>query len=167
MVLYIVRHAEAEERCEAVADEWRHLTEKGRRTAATMASEIADLGPKPRQIITSPLTRAVQTAEIMAGFACRKLSVEASTLLLPGGEVTALIDYLSTCSSERVMLVGHEPQLGSLVATLLGRDLHVELKKGACIALKLGNYLEQAEFLWYLAPKSKPVTSFKKAFQTK
>jgi phosphohistidine phosphatase len=65
------------------------------------------------------------------------------------------------------MLVGHEPQLGSLVATLRGRDNEpVTLNKGACVALKLdpADDDNKACFLWYLAPGKKRVTSFKKAF---
>jgi phosphohistidine phosphatase len=68
------------------------------------------------------------------------------------------------------MLVGHEPQLGSLVAALLGReDAAIPLKKGACVALVLDPDMDDtpADFLWYLAPGRKRVTSFKKAFPQK
>lgn len=168
MVLYVVRHAEAEERAENRPDEWRHLTDKGRKAAALTAKAIAGLGPKPRLILTSPLTRAVQTAEIAVGFACRKYRVRASTLLLPGSDVAELVEYLKTCDgAKRVMLVGHEPQLGELVATLLGREEGIGLGKGACVALKLGRGEKPAEFLWYLAPGKKPIASIRKAFRLK
>src|SRR5664279_329445 len=139
MVVYVMRHAEAVEGIDTLQDEWRYLTENGRSAAEKVCSSIAKIGRKPRLTITSPLTRAVQTAEIAAGKACRKNVVVASGLLLPGADVSELISYMKGCGeSKRVMLVGHEPQLGSLVASLLGReDEAISLKKGACVALVL------------------------------
>ena len=168
MFLYVMRHAEAVEGSDILQDEWRYLTEKGRSTAEKMSSSIAKIGPKPRLTITSPLTRAVQTAEIAAEKACRKNVVVASALLLPGADVAELVAHLKDCGdAKRVMLVGHEPQLGSLVARLLGRDdATVMLKKGACAALELDPDKDDkpAGFLWYLVPGKKIITSFKKAF---
>jgi phosphohistidine phosphatase len=171
MVVYVMRHAEAVEGSDTLLDEWRYLTEKGRSTTEKMSSEITKIGPKPRLTITSPLTRAVQTAEIAAEKACRKNVVVASGLLLPGADISDLVTYLKECKeckeAKRVLLVGHEPQLGSLVAILLGRhDEAISLKKGACVALELDPDMDDtsAGFLWYLAPGKKRVTSFKKAF---
>jgi phosphohistidine phosphatase len=167
MILYVLRHAEAVEGSDTLRDEWRYLTEKGRAAAEKMSAAIAKYGPKTRLTITSPLTRAVQTAEIAAQKACRKNVVVASELLLPGGDIGELVGYLKGCrDAKRVMLVGHEPQLGSLVAALLGLDdAAVSLKKGACVTLKLDPGSDKpAGFLWYLAPGRKRITSFKRAF---
>jgi phosphohistidine phosphatase len=168
MILYIMRHAEAVDGSDTVPDEWRYLTEKGRSAAEKISSAIAKIGPKPRLTITSPLTRAVQTAEIAAEKACRKNVVIASSLLLPGADISELVTYLKGCGdAKRVMLVGHEPQLGSLVSNLIGReDGAIELKKSACVALELdsGKENKSADFLWYLAPGKKRNTSLKKAF---
>ena len=168
MILYVVRHAEAVEGSDTLQDEWRFLTENGRLAAKKTSSSISRFGPKPRLTITSPLTRAVQTAEIAAENACRKNVIVASELLLPGADISELVAHLKSCrDAKRVMLVGHEPQLGSLVATLLGReDETISLKKGSCVTLKLDPDTEgkPASFLWYLAPGKKRVTSFKKAF---
>ena len=171
MIVYIVRHAEAVEESDTLQDEWRYLTENGRSAAEEMCLSIAKIGRKPRLTITSPLTRAVQTAEIAAGKACRKNVVIASGLLLPGADISELITYLKGCGeAKRVMLVGHEPQLGSLVATLLGRkDAAISLIKGACVALELDPEKDDKSvaFLWYLVPGKKWITSFKKAFPQK
>jgi phosphohistidine phosphatase len=171
MIVYVMRHAEAVEGNENLQDGWRYLTEKGRSTAEKMSSSIARTGPKPRLTITSPLTRAVQTAEIVAEKACRKNVVVASQLLLPGAGTAELVTYLKGCTdAKRVLLVGHEPQLGSLVAALLGReDEAISLKKGACVALELdpAKADKPATFLWYLLPGRKSMSSFKKAFPQK
>jgi len=168
MILYVVRHAEAVEGSDTLQDQWRYLTEKGRAAAKKTCALIARTGPKPRLIITSPLTRAVQTAEIVAEKACRKNMVVASELLLPGADIGELIAHLKGCrDAKRVMVVGHEPQLGTLVATLVGReDDTISLKKGSCVVLKLDPNTDDkpAAFLWYLAPGKKRTTSFKKAF---
>lgn len=168
MILYVVRHAEAVEESDTLQDQWRFLTEEGRSSAKKMSSSIAKYGPKTRLTITSPLTRAVQTAEIMAEKACHKNVVVASELLLPGADTGNLITHLKGCrDARRVMLVGHEPQLGLLVAKLLGcEDNVISLKKGACVTLKLNpdTHDKPAAFLWYLAPGKKRTTSFKKAF---
>jgi len=168
MVVYVMRHAEAVEGSDALQDEWRYLTENGRSAAEKVSSAISKIGPKPRLTITSPLTRAVQTAEIAAEKACRKNIVIASELLLPGADIGELVEYLKGCrDAKRVLLVGHEPQLGLLVATLLGReDMAISLKKGACVALELDPDKDDkpAGFLWYLAPGKKWASSIKKAF---
>ena len=144
------------------------LTEKGRASAKEMSASISKFGPKTRLTITSPLTRAVQTAEIVAEKACRKNVVVASTMLLPEADIRELVAYLkSGTDARRVMVVGHEPHLGRLVATLLGQaDEAVSLSKGACVALKLEQESDDksASFLWYLAPGRKRISSFKKAF---
>jgi len=168
MILYVMRHAEAVDGSDTLQDEWRYLTEKGRSTAEKMSSSIGRIGPKPRLIITSPLTRAAQTAEIAAEKACRKNVVIASELLLPGADVSELASFLKGLKDDkRVMVVGHEPQLGSLVAALLGCEGEtVSLRKGACVALELDPKKDDkpADFLWYLDPGRKRITSFKKAF---
>jgi len=168
MILYVMRHAEAVEANDTLQDEWRYLTEKGRTAAEKVSSAVAKSGPKPRLTITSPLTRAVQTAEIAAQKACRKNIVVSSALLLPGADVTELVSHLKSFKdAKRVMLVGHEPQLGSLIARLLGNeDGTVLLKKSSCVALKLDLNTDDkpASFLGYLAPGKKRTTSFKKAF---
>jgi phosphohistidine phosphatase len=171
MVVYVLRHAEAVEGSDSLQDEWRYLTEKGRSAAEKMSSAIAKFGPKPRLTITSPLTRAVQTAEIAAEKACRRNVVVASEMLLPGADISELVTYLKGCgNAQRVLLVGHEPQLGLLVASLLGhKGEDISLKKGACVALELDPKKDgkPAGFLWYLAPGKKCVSSFKKAFPQK
>jgi phosphohistidine phosphatase len=171
MIVYIMRHAEAVEGNDTLQDEWRYLNENGRSAVEKMSSSIAKIGRKPRLTITSPLTRAVQTAEIAAGNACRKNKVIACSLLLPGADISELIAYLKSCKdAKRVLLVGHEPQLGSLVATLLGEeDRAISLKKGACVALELDPEKDDkpVAFLWYMVPGKKWIRSFKKAFPQK
>lgn len=166
MILYVIRHAEATERSKMLPDEWRYLTKHGRSTVKKMRSRIAKTGPQPRLIITSPLVRAVQTAEILAEKFQRKDVVVASGLLQPGANINQLIKYLkSHKDTDCIMVVGHEPFLSLLVTELLGRTNDtISLKKAACVALKIHDKNKKTNFLWYLAPGKKSTSSFKKAF---
>ena len=173
MILYVLRHGEAVERSDGLNDEWRYLTEQGRADINKVIERVADHGHKPRLILSSPLVRAVQTAEIAAGRACRKNRTLITELLQPDGDEDELIRYiLQHSETKRVMIVGHEPQLGSLVASLLDRSDPIALKKGSCFALELNIDKDEtspalekpATFLWYVVPGKKIMKSLKKAF---
>jgi phosphohistidine phosphatase len=170
MILYVLRHAEAVAANGALPDEWRYLTDKGIKSAIKISQNMARFGRKPRLIITSPLVRAVQTAQISATFAARKNKVIVSGLLLADSDLGDLQDFLRTHDkAKRVMVVGHEPQLGSLVAALLQKEGTISLAKCSCTALAFDsdNADKPARFLWYAAPGKKRATSLKKAFEHK
>ena len=167
MVLYVLRHAEAVVATDDLPDEWRYLTETGVRSVVKVTQNISKYGRKPRLIISSPLVRAVQTAQIAAAYACRRSEVIVSGLLRADGDPGELRDFLRThAKAKRLMVVGHEPHLGSLVAGLLQKEGSILLKKGGCVALEFDaeNSGEPARFLWYMVPGKMPVTSLKKAF---
>jgi phosphohistidine phosphatase len=173
MILYVLRHGEAVEKTNGITDEWRYLTEQGRADINKVIERIADHGHKPRLILSSPLVRAAQTAEIATWRACRKNRTIITELLQPGGDMDELTRHiLLQKDAKRVMIVGHEPLLGSLVASLLDTSDPVALKKGSCVALELdidkdgtNPALEKpAMFLWYIVPGKKIMKSPKKAF---
>jgi len=173
MILYVLRHGEAVEGSDGISDKWRYLTEKGRADVNKVVERIGDHGHKPRLILSSPLVRAVQTAEIAAGQACRKNRTLITPLLQPGSDLDELTSHiLEQRDAKRVMIVGHEPLLGYLVAALLGTSDPIELKKGSCAALELDfdkngtkpQFEKPATFLWYIAPGKKIMKSLKKAF---
>jgi phosphohistidine phosphatase len=174
MILYVLRHGEAVERADGGGDEWRYLTEQGRADVRKVIERVTACGHKPRMILSSPLVRAVQTAEIAAQHACRKNKTIIAEPLQPDGNLEELTRHiLEHKDAKRVMVVGHEPLLGSLVAALLDTPNPVALKKGGCVALELdidkeGTQLKNpATFLWSIAPGKKIVKSCKKAFAGK
>jgi phosphohistidine phosphatase len=173
MILYVLRHGEAVEGSDGISDEWRYLTEQGRADINKVVERIADHGHKPRLILSSPLVRAVQTAEIAARRACRKNSTLITALLQPGSDLDELTRHiLQQKDAKRVMIVGHEPLLGNLVAALLDTRDPTTLKKSSCVALELdidkdetNPALEKpATFLWHIVPGKKIMKSLNKAF---
>ena len=122
MRIYIVRHGEAEFAALGSSDAERHLTAKGRRQAERVGAALRVLGEVPAVVLTSPLPRARQTAELAVKAMADKRSrppIRVLDRLAPGayaGDVLAAIP----AEPQSVMLVGHQPTLGALVGALIG-----------------------------------------------
>lgn len=165
MELYLVRHAEAVERAEGLEDGVRWLTSKGRSAMRAMAARLRRKQVRPSLLITSPLTRAVQTAELLLPEMGKKVRLIADLRLAADGTVD---DILGLLSEQRgagdLLLVGHEPLLSRLAAALLRAEPAFRFGKGACLALQLrANAEKPAKFLWYAPPKGTTIRSAKKA----
>jgi phosphohistidine phosphatase len=158
MQLYLVRHAIAVDGGEGLPDAFRALSDKGRRRFQKTARTFGRLGHKVDLILTSPLVRAVQTAEILAG-ATRHREVAVLEELDPKFDVEALRKAVESRAgrSAAVALVGHEPQLSSFLSALSGvPQADVDLKKGAIVridAAALGER-ESVAVRWWLKPKT-------------
>lgn len=166
MEIYLVRHAEALERQEGLADEVRHLTQKGRKHAAKQGRRLKKIKVRPELIISSPMVRAVQTAELLAAEIGRKAIVAAhADLQLTADPETVIAMIRETGRLQAVMLVGHEPQLSRVAALLLGYEQVAPLQKGSCLALSWKPEKEDrhARFEWYAACDRKLITSPRKA----
>lgn len=119
MDLYLLRHGEAGE---APRDEDRDLTPRGHEQARAVAVGIAWLGLEFDTILTSPLPRARQTAEPVAAALGTRLD-EAPPLVT--GRTPAMALALLTGCGERVLLVGHEPQLSGIVRAVTSGRIHM------------------------------------------
>jgi len=139
-MLYLVRHAAAEEQREGRSDDERTLTAEGIRKFRKAARGIVRLlGELPPEVIlTSPLVRARQTAELLVeAFDAAKVKVELRGLaaLGPPG---ALGKLLKESRGQDTMAVGHEPILSEWIGELcFGGAGNLELKKGALAAVEL------------------------------
>lgn len=155
MIVYFVRHGIAEE-----ADAWqgsdaeRPLTTKGRAKMVDAGKRLADLEIKPDAIVTSPLVRARQTAEIVAKALRASGALTEDERLAGGfnrhGLAGILKDYVSAKS---VMLVGHEPAMSAVIGHAIG-DGRVEMKKGAVACVEFSDPASpRGELLWLAPPK--------------
>ena len=158
MHLLVVRHGVAEER-ETWApkdDGLRPLTDAGKKKMKEAAKGLRALVPRIDVVATSPLTRAKQTATILAK-AYDKGAPVLVDALAPGQRPPALLPWLRTQATQKtVAIVGHEPGLGSLVSWLTAGSERsfMELGKGGASLLDLGERIEagDAMLFWLLRP---------------
>jgi phosphohistidine phosphatase len=154
--LYVMRHGAAEDQSESGADGDRALTPAGRERTRGVGKALADAGEAPVLIITSPLVRAVQTAEIVAlvtKLGEREGTVEVRRAVAPGGDGVRLVHKLASEQRKRVMLVGHEPDLSALVASLTG-SFERPFEKSMVVALSLPPEGGRARLRFVLEPKT-------------
>lgn len=121
MRLYLLRHATATD--VAPSDEGRVLTQEGREEARVAGAALAKMGVKPSHILSSPLVRARQTAEIAAKALKFPKDIELIDELKNNISTTALLRALKSCVSDgHVLLVGHMPSLSEHLAAFIGSE---------------------------------------------
>lgn len=158
--LFIIRHAIAYDRDVAKwpNDDERPLTEDGIRRFREVARGLKWLVDAPDELLTSPLTRARQTAAILHERAAFPAASEIDALR-PDTEIAALIRALQKRTVERIAVVGHEPDLSQLIGALVGgknaRGL-VQMKKGAVaqIGFERGIKAGAGQLLALLPPRA-------------
>lgn len=155
--LYMIRHGVAEARGEAWPDDAkRPLTAKGKSRLAKSMRGLACAGVQVDVVLTSPLVRARQTAEIVAAAFDPRPHIVVVDSLAPGGSYQAVLADLEKQSRRtKIALVGHEPDLGELAARLAGSRRAWEFKKGAACridihSLPLGG---PGSLRWFLTPR--------------
>jgi phosphohistidine phosphatase len=158
--LYIMRHGLAALRAAATVldDAKRPLTPEGRQKMRGIAAGLANLGLDVDWIVSSPLVRAVETAELVGQALASKPPLELCDALRPGGSGEALITFLAKRRDRRrVLVVGHEPDLGELAARLIGagRNASMPFKKGGCclITFTLFPPKSPGRLIWWLTPR--------------
>lgn len=132
-----MRHGPAEDGSPTGRDADRALTTPGRDRVRAVTKALVDEDEGPAAIVSSPLVRAVQTAEIVATHTKPERAVEIRREMAPGGDMLALIDELFREDRKRVMVVGHEPDLSMLVGRLTGRPLTMGMAKAMVVGVKL------------------------------
>jgi phosphohistidine phosphatase len=139
MELMLIRHAKAEDHGHPMGDGARALTEKGRMQSAKVGAFLEENGWVPDLILTSPLVRARETAEIVAETSGADAPVLQEWLacgMAPEEALQELAAYDTTC--RRVAIVGHEPDFSSLIGHIMGsRHSWVRVKKASVILLRI------------------------------
>ncbi len=155
MKLYLLRHGIAYER-----EQWhnndfdRPLTPEGKTRMARQAIAIAKMDLALDAILTSPLVRAYQTAEIVAQELKQldRLAQEARLGLDFNASELAKILRAHT-NARALMLVGHEPGMSETISYLIGGG-RVEMKKGALACIELNDPLHlHGTLVWLASPK--------------
>jgi phosphohistidine phosphatase len=148
--LYVVRHADAEPR--KTTDEERRLTPKGERQAAKIGQFCAKQEFAVGPIFSSPLVRAVQTAELLAKPLGIDVKIERGlTAGMTPARLRAFLREQHSCDS--LLIVGHEPDLSQAVADLLGcAPDRLRVKKATLLRLSFEEAKLELATLDFLVP---------------
>ncbi len=125
MKIYLVRHGDAIDYATPglASDEERWLTESGREEVEWTARILERLGVNPDLILSSPLVRARQTAEIIGEIIGPSETPEFSDNLIHGGSFPGLLEDIAGHGSPgEVVLTGHMPSIGELIGWLCWAD---------------------------------------------
>ena len=156
--LFLIRHGIAEERGDAWPDDAkRPLSEDGIERFQKSARGLARLDVWIDVVLTSPLVRARQTAEIVASAFDPRPSIITIESLAPGGSYASLVADLEKHGRKtRIALVGHEPGIGELGARLIGSRHSFEFKKGAVCRIDVDEIppVGPGDLRWFLTPKA-------------
>ena len=160
MHLLIVRHAIAEDR-EAFAsrghlDSERPITSAGIKRMIKAAAGLREVAPRLDHLVTSPFTRAAQTADIVAK-ALGLPHPDTVDLLTPERHPHEFLDWLKTQPPVNgVGVVGHEPHLGQLISWCLTGNIHAhfDLTKGGVALVDFRDTPEEGKgaLCWLLTP---------------
>jgi len=157
MELYLLRHGVAEDGNAHRPDADRGLTNEGRRKLRQVLESASAAGLVPSLILTSPLKRAVQSAEIAQDVLKYKDQLLLTKALIPGATVEQVWDEIRLHRDQStLLLVGHNPLFSELSGYLLGSgDLQVDFKKGAILRIDLDHFPSKPKGVlrWYLTAK--------------
>jgi phosphohistidine phosphatase len=154
MELYLLRHGEAELRSPSKKDDERALTDKGKRDVQRVAERVKKAKIKPDVVLTSPLRRAKETAEIAAEVLGLKRILETKSLS-PEASPQVLWKELATIEhADHVILAGHEPNISHLAQFLLASKVPLDFKKGAMMRISIAREATPKGVLkWMITPK--------------
>jgi phosphohistidine phosphatase len=149
MELYFLRHGEADWPNWNKSDDERPLTKRGKKEMREVGKFLDRLKARPDLIVTSPLPRAAQTAEVAADYLKAKLRRD--ELLAPGFGMTNLRTVLKRHRAKVLMLVGHEPDFTNIISGLTGASL--KLSKAGVALVDIDPEAEEGKLLWLFPPK--------------
>jgi phosphohistidine phosphatase len=149
MQLYFLRHGEADWPGWTKPDDERPLTDFGKKEVRQVAKFLSRLKVKADLIVTSPLPRALQTAEVAADELKTKLRQDEA--LEPGFGISELRTVVKRHGSKVLMLVGHEPDFSSVISALTGAFL--KLSKAGVVLVDIDLETEKGRLLWLFPPK--------------
>jgi len=133
--VFLIRHAAAVDETLELRDPFRHLTPAGREQAKSLGDRLRWHDCSPSHIWTSPLVRAVQTAELVAAGLQIATAVDVLPQLAPGESARAVKKALEALPADaHVVLVGHEPGLSGIGEVLLGGEL-AQLAKAEAVRI--------------------------------
>ncbi len=156
MELYLLRHGIAEDKRPGGSDAERSLTAEGKEKLKRVLLRARASGVEPSVILSSPLVRAMQTAEIAAGALGYSGKIVRTETLLPEAAPEAVWGEIrARREAKALLLTGHEPHMSAAVAYLTGSPgLAVDFKKGALVRIDVDrlNGEPRGVLKWMITP---------------
>ena len=137
MRIYLVRHGDAVPEEDAGSDRDRWLSPKGRENARILGRLLREQRVEPDVILSSPLPRAVQTAELLAQALDYFGVVTSLRCLEPSAQPRVAASEIMARGAT-VLVVSHEPAISSLGSYLLGRPAFPQFRTAQCCAIEDG-----------------------------
>lgn len=159
MELCIIRHGLAGTNLEDEAQDYqRPLTKKGKEKLKGIAKGLKDMKIYFNAILTSPLLRALESAEIIHAYCGATEEVMICDLLQPGSSYSKLSKLLNELHEyEKIAIIGHEPFLSGFACYCLSNSKNpfINLKKGGALMLETDKAIKpgQCTLSWLMEPK--------------
>lgn len=153
MDLFLIRHAHAVDG-DGMRDDDRPLSKEGRKQALDVGGALAKQRVRFARIVTSPLVRAVETAELVAVTLGFEGGLDVHDAMRPDGSWKHLLREVLEAhdGAEPLALVGHEPTIGHFLSKLL-QQKGLSMSKGAVVRLDWHDADTPANVVWTLLPK--------------
>lgn len=147
MKVYLIRHAHAVDGEDLGRDEQRYLSQRGRRAAREVGGVLRQKQVEVDLILTSPLVRAVQTAELVAQALDHLGVITVLPALVPGVPARVAAAELPALGAS-VAVIGHEPGISMLGAYLCGVPAFPPLRPGQV------SLVEDGQPRWFIHPET-------------
>ena len=161
MEVYLIRHGIAAERGTYTDDEKRPLVEQGRYKTKKVAEHLLSTKLRFDLMLTSPLVRAYQTAEILQQVGLSK-NMDTFSPLKPHGEIEQWLSWLQQWQADnpegKLALVGHQPDLGNWAEMMIWGTVkgQIVVKKAGIVGLKtpsIGTPISRSTLFLLTSPK--------------
>lgn len=149
--IVLLRHGIAEDKRPDRNDAGRELTPEGRKKMKDVARALAEIFPEAEAVWSSPLVRAMQTAEAVVKEYGDRLRVQTTDSLAPQASPREFRKFLDSLKGDFAIFTGHEPNLSAVMLDLTGMQGDVSLKKGGFFGVRFEGGAARLE--WMVPPR--------------
>lgn len=157
MRIYVLRHGIAEDASARTPDFKRELTDDGRKKLAGVLRLARRAGVQPELVISSPLVRALQTAEMARECLHVDAAIQQTQALVPESSPQKVWEELRGLRNlDAVLLAGHQPLLSDLAAWLLGApELQIHMGKAVMVCIEVEQFRgdPHGTLRWMISPR--------------
>ncbi len=157
MNIYLIRHGDAEKSAIGKRDFDRELTEHGKLKLKETAGNWKSYIDTFDFIVSSPLVRAVQTAEIIKEVFNFGGKIIIDEKIAPGNNTESVVEIANSLKGDKIAFVGHQPDLSEHLSNLISHEgAFIEFKKGTVAKVSFSNKVKMGKgTLEFLIPPNK------------